>query len=230
MAQLTPASIRTHKSEMYEHFARVAKALASGIRLEVLGLLEQKEYSVEALADMLGQSLQNMSRHLQVLKQSRLVNTRKDGNFIYYRLSGPDVSQLLGALKAVSYEHLSEVEDVLERFHSHANEFEAVGLEELLARAHANEVVILDVRPANEFAEAHLPGARNIPLFQLESRLSELPAETPIVAYCRGRYCLLAYAAVDFLMEKGLRAERLEDGIAEWKLRQIPLDRVAAAG
>jgi rhodanese-related sulfurtransferase len=212
---------------MYEHFARVAKALASGIRLEVLGLLEQKEYSVEALADMLGQSLQNMSRHLQVLRQSRLVNTRKGGNFVYYRLSGPDVSQLLGALKAVSYEHLSEVEDVLERFRSHTHEFDAVGLEELLARARANEVVILDVRPFGEFAEGHLPGARNVPLFQLESRLSELPAQTPIVAYCRGRYCLLAYAAVDLLMEKGLRAERLEDGIAEWKLRQIPLDRVA---
>jgi|SRR5688572_14216330 DNA-binding transcriptional ArsR family regulator/rhodanese-related sulfurtransferase len=225
MTKNSVTAVRPLKVEMFEQFARVAKALASSVRLEVLDLLAQKEYSVESLAQTLDQSLQNMSRHLQVLRQARLVTTRKDGNFVHYRLTGEDVSDLVQRLQAVSHRHLREIDEVLERFQSHTSEFEPVDIAELVERARAGHVVVLDVRPAPEFASAHLPHARNIPLSQLESRVSELPKRTPIVAYCRGRYCLLAYAAVDFLASKGLRAERIDEGIIEWKLRDVSLDK-----
>jgi len=219
-----PISIRETKTELFEQFARVAKALASGVRLEVLDLLAQKEYSVEALGEMLGQSLQNMSRHLQVLRQARLVNSRKEGNFVYYRLSNPDVSDLVSRLQAVSHRHLAEVKEVLEPFQSHSAEFEVVELDHLIERAKRGELIVLDVRPAAEFAAGHLRNAKNLPFSQLESKLSELPKDKPVVAYCRGKYCLLAYAAVDFLRRKGLEAKRLDEGIIEWRLRELPLE------
>lgn len=224
MPEISTMSIRSCKTELFEQFARVAKALASGVRLEVLDLLAQKEYSVEALADMLGQSLQNMSRHLQVLRHAKLVTSRKDGNFVHYRLTDSDVSDLVSRLQTVSQKHLSEVDEVLERFESHASEFEALDLDELTRRAQQGEIVVLDVRPSGEFADGHLPNARNIPLSQLGNRASELPTDKPVVAYCRGRYCLLAYAAVDYLQSIGLFAQRLGEGVIEWKLRQLPLD------
>lgn len=225
MPEISTVSIRSLKSELFEQFARVAKALASSVRLEVLDLLAQKEYSVEALADMLGQSLQNMSRHLQVLRQAKLVAARKEGNFVYYRLVDKDVSDLVQRLQAVSQKYLAEVDEVLERFQSHAAEFEALSMDELIERAQAGEIVVLDVRPPAEYASGHLPNATNIPLMQLAERTSELPKDKPIVAYCRGRYCLLAYAAVDFMQASGLKAQRIGEGIVEWKLRQIPLEQ-----
>ena len=216
--------IRKYKTELFEQFARVAKAMASEVRLEILDLLAQKEYNVEALASMLGQSLQNISRHLQILRQAKLVMIRKDGNFIYYRLTDDDVSDLVSKLQAVTQRHLSEVDEVLTRFESHAAEFEQVGLAELLERAKTGDIIVLDVRPSAEFDNGHLPHATNIPLMQLDRRLGELPASTPIVAYCRGKYCLLAYAAVDLLNANGHSATRLTEGIIEWKLDKIPLD------
>jgi len=224
MPEKQPMSIRASKTELFEQFARVAKALSSGVRLEILDLLAQKEYSVEALSDMLGQSLQNMSRHLQVLKQSKLVNSRKEGNFVHYRLTDEDVSDLVSRLQAVSQRHLSEVDEVLERFQSHATEFETVGIEDVIERAKHGDVIVLDVRPPAEFAQSHLPHATNIPLSQLESRFGELPAGKKIVAYCRGKYCLMAYAAVDFLTAHGLAAERLGEGVIEWKLQHQQLE------
>lgn len=224
MPEKQPMSIRASKTELFEQFARVAKALSSGVRLEILDLLAQKEYSVEALSDMLGQSLQNMSRHLQVLKQAKLVNSRKEGNFVHYRLTDEDVSDLVSRLQSVSQRHLSEVDEVLERFQSHATEFEAVGIDDVIERAKHGDVIVLDVRPPGEFAQGHLPHATNIPLSQLEGRLSELPPGKKIVAYCRGRYCLMAYAAVDYLKAQGLSAERLGEGVIEWKLQHQALE------
>lgn len=215
--------MRSTKTELFEQFARVAKALASGVRLEVIDLLAQREYSVEALAEMLGQSLQNMSRHLQVLRHAKLVMARKEGNFVHYRLTDEDVSDLVWRLQAVSQKHLSEVNEVLDRFKSHTTEFEPLGMDELIRRAEAGEVLVIDVRPPGEFASGHLPTAQNIPLLQLATRLTELPTDKPVVAYCRGRYCLLAYAAVDFLQEHGMVAHRLDEGIVEWKLAHRPL-------
>lgn len=225
MPEIQAMSIRAHKTELFEQFARVAKALASGVRLEVLDLLAQKEYSVEALAEMLGQSLQNMSRHLQVLKQAKLVSTRKDGNFVHYRLVDSDVSDLVSRLQSVSQRHLAEVDEVLEHFQSHAAEFEVVNIEDVIERAKHGDVIVLDVRPAGEFASGHLPHSTNIPLMQLQSRLSELPTDKPVVAYCRGKYCLLAYAAVDLLKAHGLTAQRIGEGIIEWKLSRLSLEQ-----
>lgn len=218
-------SIRSFKTELFDQFARVAKALSSGVRLEILDLLAQKEYSVETLSDMLGQSFQNMSRHLQVLKQAKLVSSRKDGNFVHYRLTDEDVSDLVMRLQAVSQRHLAEVDEVLERFQSHATEFEMVSIDDVIERAKHGDVIVLDVRPPGEFAQGHLPHATNIPLSQLQSRLGELPADKKIIAYCRGRYCLMAYAAVDYLQAQGLAAERMGEGVVEWKLQHQMLEQ-----
>jgi DNA-binding transcriptional ArsR family regulator len=222
---LTPTALRSLKTEMFEQFARVAKALSSGVRLEVLDLLAQREYSVETLAEMVGQSLQNMSRHLQILRQAKLVTTRKEGNFVHYRLTDSDVSDLVAKLQHVSHQHLSEIDEVLERFACHAAEFEQVEVAELLQRAQAGELVVLDVRPTGEFAQGHLPHAQNIPLSQLQARLEELPRDKPVVAYCRGKYCLLAYAAVDLLNSKGVPAKRAAEGIIDWKLQEMDLPK-----
>jgi DNA-binding transcriptional ArsR family regulator len=225
MSNNSPSLVRTYKTELFEQFARVAKAMASEVRLEILDLLAQKEYNVEALADMLGQSLQNMSRHLQVLRHAKLVAIRKDGNFIFYRLTDDDVSDLVVKLQSVTQRHLSEANEVLARFESHAAEFEMVGLGDLIERAKNGEVTILDVRPTAEFSAGHLPQATNIPFSQLEKRLNELPPDIPIVAYCRGKFCLLSYAAVDLLSGNGYSAMRMTDGIVEWKLGKIELDK-----
>lgn len=225
MPEIQPMSIKPVKTELFEQFARVAKALSSGVRLEVLDLLAQKEYSVEALSDMLGQSFQNMSRHLQVLKQARLVSTRKDGNFVHYRLTDEDVSDLVLRLQAVSQRHLAEVDEVLERFRSHATAFDAGSIDDVIEHARHGDVVVLDVRPSAEFSQGHLPHATNIPLSQLQSRLAELPSDKKIVAYCRGRFGLMAYAAVDYLQSQGLPAQRLGEGVIEWKLQHQVLER-----
>ncbi len=225
MPEIQPMSIRSFKTELFDQFARVAKALSSGVRLEILDLLAQKEYSVETLSDMLGQSFQNMSRHLQVLKQAKLVSSRKDGNFVHYRLTDEDVSDLVMRLQAVSQRHLAEVDEVLERFQSHATEFEMVSIDDVIERAKHGDVIVLDVRPPGEFAQGHLPHATNIPLSQLQSRLGELPADKKIIAYCRGRYCLMAYAAVDYLQAQGLAAERMGEGVVEWKLQHQMLEQ-----
>jgi DNA-binding transcriptional ArsR family regulator len=222
---LTPTALRSLKTEMFEQFARVAKALSSGVRLEVLDLLAQREYSVDTLAEMVGQSLQNMSRHLQILRQAKLVTTRKEGNFVHYRLTDSDVSDLVAKLQSVSHQHLSEIDEVLERFACHAAEFEQVDLADLLRRAQTGDVVVLDVRPAGEFAEGHLPHAQNIPLSQLQARLDELPRDKSIVAYCRGKYCLLAYAAVDLLNSQGIPAKRAVEGIIDWRLQKKDLSK-----
>jgi DNA-binding transcriptional ArsR family regulator/rhodanese-related sulfurtransferase len=215
--------MRSSKTELFEQFARIGKALSSGVRIEVLELLAQSERSVESLAEMLGQSLQNISQHLQVLRQTKLITSRREGNFVFYRLAEADVSALVSMLQGVAHRHLFEVDEIIERFASHAAEFELVGGPELLRRVESGEVVVLDVRPRMEFDAGHLPGAMNVPLPELERRLAELPKDQAVVAYCRGRYCLLAYAAVDFLLANGVQAMRMNLGVAEWKHSQLPL-------
>ena len=229
MGNIPFLSIRASKTELFEQFARVGKALSSGPRIEVLDLLAQSERSVEALAEMLNQSIQNMSRHLQILRLTKLISSRKEGNFVFYRLADPDVSHLVAMVQGLAHRHLSEVEEIVERFASHNAEFEELTASELLRRVESGEVVVLDVRPRLEFDAGHLPGALSMPLPELEQRLKELPSNVNVVAYCRGRYCLLAYAAVDFLREQGLGATRLGIGMSEWKLRNLPMVIEASA-
>ncbi len=223
MADIPFLSIRASKTELFDQFARVGKALSSGPRIEILDLLSQSERSVEALAGMLNQSVQNISRHLQVLRQTKLITSRKEGNFVFYRLADSDVSQLVGMVQRVAHRHLAEVEDIVERFTSHKAEFEALAAPELLLRIERGDVVVVDVRPPVEFNAGHLPGAVNVPLPELERRLQDFSQGVEIVAYCRGRYCLMAYAAVDYLLTQGVKASRLSLGMSEWKLENLPV-------
>lgn len=217
---------KVRKSELFEEFARVGKALANGKRLELLDLLSQGERSVETLAAAAGLGLSTASAHLQALRQAGLVSTRRDGNRIHYDLAGPDVLKLYSLLRSVAQEHVTGVESkrvaYLELEGARADD-EEVTREDLLARVDAGTVTVLDVRPDEEFGAAHIPGALSIPLEHLRYRLSELPEGGEIVAYCRGAYCVLAYEAVDLLRSTGRSASRLNGGMLEWRLRGLPV-------
>jgi rhodanese-related sulfurtransferase/DNA-binding transcriptional ArsR family regulator len=222
---------KTRKSELFEEFARVGKALANGKRLELLDLLSQGERSVETLAAAAGLGLSTASAHLQALRQSGLVTTRRDGNRIYYDIAGPDVLRLYSLLRSVAQERLADLEAKRAAYlglgQGRAGG-EEITREELLARAGAGTVTVLDVRPGEEFEAAHIPGAISIPLEELRGRLSELPKDREVVAYCRGAYCVLAYEAVDLLHSAGRRARRLNEGMLEWRLGGFAVEGAAA--
>ncbi|WP_316740871.1 metalloregulator ArsR/SmtB family transcription factor [Streptomyces sp. MK7] len=216
------------KAALYDAFARTGKALSSGKRLELLDLLAQGERPVDALAKAAGLNLTTASAHLQTLKQAGLVATRRDGVRIYYRLAGDDVAGLYALLRQVARRHQDVVEPARTAYLG-PDDAEEVGREELLARAAAGEVVVLDVRPAEEYAAGHIPGALSIPVEELADRIAELPEDTEVVAYCRGAYCVLAYDAVRLLHARGRRALRLVDGMLEWRLAELPVDTEIAA-
>ena len=210
---------------MFEQFARIGQALSSGPRLELLELLAQGERSVDVLAQLTALSVANTSRHLQQLRQAGLVATRKQGQFVHYRLAGDEVVRLLYALGAVAETYSAEVERLVKTFLSDKDSLEPVPAEEVLLRARKGLVTILDVRPAQEYAAGHVPGAINIPLPEINKRLHELPANREVVAYCRGPYCLMAFEAVALLRKKGRKARRLQDGLPEWRLRGLPVEK-----
>jgi len=214
---------REAKDRLYEAFARTAKAVASPKRIEVLELLAQGERTVEALAQATGMGVTNTSAHLQVLARSHLVASRKDGTKVFYRLSGDDVAAFVVALRDLARSRLAEVDQVVRDYFIARDALEPVRRQELLARADRGKVVILDVRPAQEFAAGHIPGALSVPLDQLDAALSRLPKRTEIVAYCRGPYCVLAPQAVERLRAKGYMARRLADGLPEWRLAGLPV-------
>ena len=212
------------KHDLFAQFARIGKALSNANRLEIIEYLAQGERSVDALAQVAGLSVANTSQHLQQLRQAGLVTLRKDGQRVYYRLSGEDVVVLLNGLRAVADRHLAEVTHLVTSYLDTKDKLEPVLAEELLARARAGEVTVLDVRPPEEFAAGHLSGAINIPLSELEARLGELRPDQEVVAYCRGPYCVLSYDAVARLREHGLQARRLKDGYPEWKIAGLPVE------
>src|SRR6266536_4696528 len=214
---------REAKDRLYEAFARTAKAVASPKRIEVLELLAQGERTVEALAQATGMGVTNTSAHLQVLARSHLVASRKDGTKVFYRLSGDDVAAFGVALRDLARSRLAEVDQVVRDYFIARDALEPVRRQELLARADRGKVVILDVRPAQEFAAGHIPGALSVPLDQLDAALSRLPKRARIVAYCRGPYCVLAPQAVQRLRAKGFTALRLVDGMPEWRLAGLPV-------
>ena len=210
------------KAALFEQLARVGKALASGKRLELLDLLAQAERPVDALAAAAGLNLTTASAHLQTLKQAGLVATRRDGTRIFYRLVGDDVADLFVRARAVAAAHLPDVTAARDSYLGTGG-VESVGRDELLRRVAAGQVTVLDVRPAGEYAAGHLPGAVNIPIDRLAERFDELPADTEVVAYCRGPYCVFAHDAVRLLRAHGRRARRLDDGVVEWRLAGQPL-------
>jgi ArsR family transcriptional regulator len=218
------------KQALLAEFAAVARALGSPQRLEMLEHLAQGERGVEALAKRIGLSIANASQHLQQLKRAGLVASRRDGRFVLYRLADERVVMLMRALFDVGERNLAEVDRILRSYFAERDSLEPVTREKLLQRTRNGLVTVLDVRPADEFAAAHLPGAVNIPLAELEARLSELDPGQEIVAYCRGPYCVLSFEAVAALRARGFKIRRLEDGLPEWRAAGLPLERGAATG
>jgi len=210
------------RAELFQEFAQVGKALAHPSRLELLDRLAQGERTVEALAAGIGAGLTTCSAHLQVLKQARLVATRRDGTRIHYRLAGDDVAGLLAGIQRVAAAHRAEVTTARVTYLG-PDDTAAVGRDELLSRAGSGELTVLDVRPTEEYAAGHIPGAVGIPLDELEQRLAELPDDAEIVAYCRGEYCVLSHDAVRLLTRHGYRARRLVDGVLEWREAGLPM-------
>ncbi|WP_028935486.1 ArsR/SmtB family transcription factor [Pseudonocardia spinosispora] len=225
------------KAELFDQLARIGKALSSGRRLELLDLLAQGPRGVADLAAAAGLGLTLTSAHLQTLKQAGLVAATRDGTTIRYRLADADVAALYVHLRDVAEAHLPDVDIARDRYLSTPEDadtnatdghIEPVGADELLRRAHAGDIVVLDVRPATEYAAAHIPGALSIPIGELPARLAELPPNTEVVAYCRGSYCVFAHEAVRLLTAHGRRATRLTDGMLEWQLAQRPMATGAA--
>ncbi len=209
------------KAALYEEFARVGKALASPRRLELLDVLAQGERSVEDLAGQAGLRLTSCSAHLQVLHHARLVVTRKQGTRVFYSLASDDVARLHAAVRGVAASLVAEVGPARDAYLG--DPVDEVSREELLRRARAGEVIVLDVRPEAEYAAGHIPGAVSIPVDQLSGRLAELPEDAGVVAYCRGPYCVFAHDAVRLLRASGRRAWRLDGGMPEWRLAGLPV-------
>jgi rhodanese-related sulfurtransferase len=217
---------RAAKTALFDAFARAAKALASGRRIELLDVLANGERTVEALAREVGLSVANTSQHLQVLRQAGLVAGRRQGTSIFYRLAAPEVFQLWQALRTLAASRLADVERLAAAYLGDRDELEPVTREELARRLDdGDDLVVLDVRPAAEYAAGHLPGAVSIPVGELRRRLAELPADREIVAYCRGPYCAFAHEAVTLLREDGVSARRLEDGLPEWAAAGLAVTR-----
>jgi rhodanese-related sulfurtransferase/DNA-binding HxlR family transcriptional regulator len=217
--------MREIKDHLYEQVARIGKALSSPKRLELLELLCQGEKRVELLATQAEISMKLASAHLKELRQARLVDTRKDGKYVVYRLADPGVADLWVNLREQAQERLVELQVALGSLMDHGDELERVDRSTILERARAGNVIVLDVRPEQEYASGHLPHARSLPLDQLRRKLKELPTGTPVVAYCRGPFCLMAKDAVELLREKGYRAFHLTDGVAEWRARGLPIEQ-----
>lgn len=217
---------REYKTAIYEQFALIGKALCSAPRLEILDVLQQAERTVDALAMQVGLSVANTSHHLQVLKRGRLVESERRGQHVVYRLADPAVGDAMRAVRVLGERRLAELERVTAEFLADRDGMEAVDEAALVERVTHGDCVVLDVRPAEEYAAGHLAGAISMPLEDLERRLAELPRDRLIVAYCRGPYCVLAVSAVDALRRRGFEALRAAEGVQEW--RELGLDVVAS--
>jgi rhodanese-related sulfurtransferase/DNA-binding transcriptional ArsR family regulator len=214
---------RRFKDRLYGQYARIGKALGSPHRLELLELLAQGERTVESLAREVELSMANASQHLQVLRAAGLVDIRRQGVFIHYRLADDAVIRLSGSLRTVAERRLAELERLVRAEFKARSDAEAVSLDELLARSRRDEVVVLDTRPTHEYQAGHIPGALSIPVDELQQRLRRLPRNKEYVAYCRGPYCVYADRAVEILRGSGRRARRLKEGFPEWKAAGLPV-------
>jgi rhodanese-related sulfurtransferase len=205
------------KTAVYEQIARIGKATASAVRLEILDLLAQGPRTVEAIAGQVAQSVANTSHHLQILRGAHLVDTEKAGVFVTYRLADRDVGAFVLQLRTLANSRLAEIDRVSRDYLERRGALEAVDDAELLRRVKAGEVTVIDVRPREEYDAGHIPNAISVPLPELKQRLRELPKRRTVVAYCRGPYCVMALDAVEILRAKGYRAHRMEIGVAEWR-------------
>lgn len=215
---------RRVKDLLYEQVATISKAVASPKRLELIELLCQSEKTVETLAEQAQVSVKLASAHLRQLKSARLVTNRRDGKYVYYSLVDHTVADFWVGLRQLAEERLLELQRGLSDLAGAQRSLEALDRRAILERARRGEIVILDVRPEEEFEASHLPFARSMPLAELRRRLRELPKTKPVVAYCRGPFCMMAGEAVEILSKKGFRAQRLDDGVAEWRYRGLPVE------
>lgn len=215
--------MRATKNHLYEQVARIGKAVANPKRLELIELLCQGEKSVETLAMQAEIGIRLASAHLKELRLARLVDARKEGKYVLYRLASTSVADLWVNLRASAEERLVELQMALASIVEHGDDLQGVSRADILRRAAAGEVLVLDVRPEDEYAVAHLPHARSLPVDELKRRIAELPKDVPVVAYCRGPFCLMAKDAVELLRKKGYQAFHLTDGVAEWRARGLPV-------
>ncbi|MBZ0317142.1 MAG: metalloregulator ArsR/SmtB family transcription factor [Anaerolineae bacterium] len=215
---------RDFKTSLNEQFARIAKAVANPHRIEILDILAQGERSVEEIAKEAALTIGNASQHLQGLRESRLIASRKQGLHVYYRLTDPSVFRLIQIIREIAQAQLAEVNQLVESYFTNRAALEPITLHELYARLDEPDLVVLDVRPNPEYVQGHIPGARSIPIEELEQRLSELAPEQEIVAYCRGPYCVFADEAVELLSVQGYQVRRMHEGYPDWLLAQLPTE------
>jgi rhodanese-related sulfurtransferase/DNA-binding transcriptional ArsR family regulator len=219
---------RRVKDLLYEQVARMGKALASPKRLELIEVLAQGEKTVEALSAELSIDIKLASAHLKALRNAHLVESRREGKYVLYRLSGQDVADLWVSLREVAEEHLLELRMAIDRMVAQPDKLASVDREALLAQARSGDVIVIDVRPQAEYDQAHLPFARSMPVDELEQRLSELPKKRQIVAYCRGPFCMLSDEALKLLRAKGYKATKILDGVSEWRAAGLPVASTGA--
>ncbi len=218
------AAHREFKNRLFEQFARVGKALASPKRLEIVDLLAQGERTVEEIARETAMSVASASQHLQVLKAARMVEARREGLYIHYRLADEDVFRTWQAVRALAESRLAELDGVVEAYLQDREELEAVDAAELMERLSDGNVVVLDVRPEEEYRAGHIPGALSVPVDALKAALQTLPRDQEMVAYCRGPYCVFSDEAVAFLRSRGYRARRLRQGLPDWRAAGMPVE------
>jgi rhodanese-related sulfurtransferase/DNA-binding transcriptional ArsR family regulator len=218
---------REFKDALYAQFARIGHALASPKRIELLDLLGQGEKTVETLAEQVATPIKNTSAHLRVLRQARLVETRRDGTYVYYRLADDDVFRLLRTLETLGHSRLADVQHVVRLYLDGHDQLQPVTFKELRRLIREDDVTILDVRPAAEFESGHIPGALSVPVPELKRRLREIPKGREVIAYCRGQYCVYSLEAVTLLRKHGYRARRAHEGLPDWRAAGFPLERGA---
>jgi rhodanese-related sulfurtransferase/predicted transcriptional regulator len=215
---------RIFKDKAYSILATMIKAMANPHRLEIVDLLGQGEKTVEEIANETSMSIANTSQHLQVLKAANLVAIRREGNFIHYQLSHEEIYKSWQMLRELGLKHIAEMEKLVKDFREKRNSLEALKMDELLIRMKSKNVVVLDVRPINEFNNGHIPGAINIPVEELSVKLKKLSKNKEYVAYCRGPFCVFADDAVNLLTKKGFKAKRLVEGFPDWKIKGLPVE------
>ncbi len=214
------------KDQIYQQFSRIGKAVASPRRLEILDLLCQGEKTVEELAEHARIDVKNASAHIKVLSAARLLDSRRDGKHVHYRLADEAVGSFWLSLRSLAERRLTEIREAVQSYFAEPERMRPIDRRTLLAKARSGDVVVLDVRPTDEYAMGHLPHARSLPLSELKQRLATLPRSKQIVAYCRGPYCVLSLAAVEFLRRRGFKALRLDDGVLEWRAAGLPVERL----
>jgi rhodanese-related sulfurtransferase/DNA-binding transcriptional ArsR family regulator len=217
-------SISKPKQALYEQFATVAKALGNPQRLELLEHLAQGPRSVDMLATKLGLPIANVSQHLQSMRRAGLLSAERDGKFVNYRLADESVLAAFASIRTVAERHIAEVDRIVRGYFNERDDMEPVTREDLVQRVRDGPVTVLDVRPSDEFALGHVPGAINVPLGELESRIQEIDPALEVVAYCRGPWCVMSFEAVAALRNRGISARRLEDGLPEWRAAGMPVE------